>query len=346
MKINKIELINFRSHSKTLIKPKEGINLIVGPNGSGKTNLIEAIYYCCFARSFKNADDKDLLTEGKNSYVIRLNIEKKDKTYVLSCVYQNNKRCFMYNSKPVKKLSEINSMLNVLLFQPKLVNLFSDAPAERRKYFDLCISKNDSLYLDHLKRYRILLKERNLALKNDKVDKIFIFTLTNQIIGISEYIDSKRKLYIDSLNEKLETISNSVSNNQKALNLIYEPIVPLNHDYGVNLLRLYQNCYEDDVFAKQTQVGIHKEDYQMHIDKKPIQDFGSQGENRISVLSLILAQYELAKEKPVLLLDDVLSELDEENKQKFINELKKIEQTFITSTNEVDECFKINLQGE
>mgnify|MGYP000890499715 CR=1 FL=1 len=337
MKIEQVILYNFRNHKSFTYLPHEGLNVIVANNGKGKTNLLESIYYCSFGKSFRTNNDNDLITTGESEFIINLKVNNNESSHEIGASYKNKKKIFFLDKKPIKKISDLNHYLNVLLFEPNQVSLFTSEPINRRSFLDVLVSKISTHYLDLLKRYKNLLKERNSALKETKVDKIYVFTLTNQMIAISEEITDIRLKFIKEINLALEKVAEKISNKKQSLKLRYYPIIEYSEKYKEDLLRKYQETYEEDVLAKSTTIGVHKEDYVMLLNGKNIAQHGSQGENRLAVLSMILSLYFIKNSrKPIVILDDVLSELDEENQNRLIDFVKNFDQTFITTTRSLD----------
>ena len=337
MKIKTINLTNFRNYKTYTFTPNEGLNIITGLNGVGKTNLVESIYYLNLARGFKNKKDSDLVNENANEFILSAEVETNEVVNKINIYYnkiKNEKKIFV-NNKQIHKIMDLNKYINTLLFVPSMSELFKNSPQERRDYFNLCISKVSDKYYESLKQYKNLLKERNLALKQEKVDVNLINSINKQLIPLSKIIVSFRNVYVQKLNSVISTINSQISNKNKRLELIYLPTIPFNQDFEKGMIDLYRSSLEKDIKTQTTTVGVHKEDVLMNIDGKDISVFGSQAENRLAVVSLVLASYFVLKkdvDKPIVILDDVLSELDEINKENLINLTKELSQVFVTST--------------
>lgn len=337
MLIKQIELINFRNYKNINFVPNEKLNIITGPNGIGKTNLVEGIYYTNLAKGFRNKKDEELIKEGENEFIISCSIENGVQNHKLNFYFnskKNGKKIYL-DGKAIKKLSELNKITNILLFTPSMGELFKNSPQERRDYFDICLSKISDKYFENLKNYKKLVKSRNLALKSENVDRNLIKSIDKQLVPISKTIVSLRSVYVQRLNSIISSISEQISNKSKRLEIIYSPILPINQEFENKLFNLYQEKLEKDIVLQNTSVGIHKENYFMEIEGKDISVFGSQAENRLSVVALILSGYFVSKDetnRPVVILDDVFSELDAENREKLIEFTKKLSQVFITAT--------------
>ena len=350
MKIKKIEVANFRSHQNLTLTPMNNLIIITGSNGCGKTSILEIIYYICFGKSFKEKNELNLIKYDCSEFVIRGIIQNNDKENKFLIYVSKNERKFYFNDKLVTKLSQLNKYINVLLFEPKMVELFKNSSIQkRRNYLDLLLSKQSDLYLNDLKTYKKILKERNELLKQEVIDRVLLTTFTRQLCEVSKRIDYIRENFINKINKVLNDISKNISNNSKHLEIIYNSIVKNDDKYIENLAKLYKEANIQDIKEKTTTIGIHKEDYKLNIDDKDIGIFGSQAENRLGVLSFVLSPYFILKkdvEKPIILLDDVLSELDKNNQIRLLEFLKKLNQVFITSTS-VDEKyqeFEVNIE--
>ena len=337
MVLTKIELTNFRNYKTYQFTPNEGLNIITGSNGIGKTNLVEAIYYLNLARGFKNKKDSDLINESENEFIVTAYLKSEDSINKIHIYYnkvKNEKKIYV-NGKQVNKLMDLNKYINTLLFVPSMGEMFKNSPQDRRDYFNLCISKVSDKYYESLKTYQKLLKERNAALKQEKVDISLIKSINKQLIPVSKIIVSFRFAYVQRLNSVISSVNNQISNKNKKLELIYLPFLKLNQDFENNLLELYESSLEKDIKTQTTTNGIHKEDFLINIDGKDISVFGSQAENRLAVVSLVLSSYFVLKEgveKPIVILDDVLSELDETNREHLIKLTNQLSQVFVTST--------------
>lgn len=338
MKINKIDLINFRNYKTYTFCPNSGLNIITGSNGIGKTNLVEAIYYLNLARGFKNKKDTEVLNEKADEFILSAEVENNDGAINKINIYFNktrNEKKIYVNNKHITKIMELNKYINTLLFVPSMGELFKNSPQDRRDYFNLCISKVSDKYYESLKQYKTLLKERNAALKQEKVDINFIRAINKQLIPLSKIIVSFRSAYVQRLNSVICRVINQISNKSKRLELIYLPISKLDHDFENNLIGLYESSLEKDIKTQTTSVGVHKEDFLMNIEGKDISIFGSQAENRLAVVSLVLSSYFVLKDdvdKPIVILDDVFSELDAQNRENLIKLTTNLSQVFVTST--------------
>ncbi len=335
MIVKTLQLTNFRSYDNFKIDFSDKINIIIGNNGVGKTNLVEAIYYLSLGRSFKNVSDKVLIKNNASTAFIKLAVINDALTHEIRCYIDKKGKKITFNDKPVVRLSDLNKIMNAVIFVPNDVNFFKDSPRVRRQYFDVCIAKYANEYLYCLSAHRKILKERNELLKLKDTDLLRLEIVTNQLIEVSQSIVKFRLNYINEINAVLTKIIKAISNKNMVVKIIYRPFAELNNDFVENATKMYQESTNLDLITKTTNVGIHREDFIALKDGVNINEIASQGETRIIVLALKLCQYFMfkdKKEKPIIILDDVLSELDDEHQKSLLVFLQKLEQVFITST--------------
>lgn len=340
MVVKSITLKNFRNHSYLSYDFTSGLNILTGPNGVGKTNVVEALYYLSLARSFRVNDDSDLIEKDKDRAEIEATVSQGDINRKLKVILTKEGKQIFINNKAVSRVSDLAKCMNVVLFEPKDVMLFRGSPRARRNFLDISISKKCNPYLDYISRYDKVLKERNEILKSDKVDKILLDTTTEMLVKLSGPIVSYRQMYVKDINDILIKITRALTGEDKKIEVIYKPFVEYDGEFQKNALEAFKRAEDSDLKKKLTSIGIHREDISVSLNGKDIGEFGSQGENRIAALALKLSPYFLIEDKdkrPIVALDDVMSELDQTNRQRLINFLKKFEQVFITATRlEVD----------
>ena len=350
MIIKRIGLKNFRNHQSLSFDFTDHLNVITGLNAVGKTNIVEAIYYLSLGRSFRGNEDVDLIKKNHERAEIDAAILEGELTRKIKIIITKTGRVVMINGKNISKLSELSKCVNVILFQPKDVMLFSGPPRDRRNFLDIAISKKSSIYLDYISRYDKVLKERNDLLKMDKVDQTLLDVTTELMVKLSGSIISYRQMYVKDINDILNKITRALTGGKGKFELKYYPFVPYDADYQENAKKAFKRAEESDFKHKQTSIGIHREDISISLNGRDIATFGSQGENRIAALALKLSPYFLIEDKdkkPIIVLDDVMSELDHNNQERLIKFLRKFNQVFITGTKlDIPGCnhLKINSQ--
>ena len=340
MKINNLKLTNFRNYDSIEIEFQKGVNVIVGDNGIGKTNLVEAIDYLTLGRSFKTNDESELIRFHQEFAKVELEFDKKEKINLKAIISKESKK-ISYNDIELKKLSELSGKLIDVLFVPEDVSFFKGSPSERRKFLDINLSSLDSNYLLDLSTYKKLLKERNAILKEELVDKMYVSIIDQKMVEIEYRIVTHRKKIINKLNAVINQKFQNLDKSTNKVKLVYLTEVngfESKQEFEEKLLRRYNEEFESDVKRKVTSIGIHRDNLLMYLNGREIGVYGSQGQNRLGTLSLKLSMFEILKEElkeePIVILDDVLSELDSYHQEKLIEELLKIEQVFITCAKE------------
>ena len=342
MLIKQLNLRNFRNHQSLSFDFSENINTITGPNAVGKTNIVESIYYLSLAKSFRTDEDTDLIKKNQDKAEINATIVEGEITRKIKVIITRNGRSVMINGKPIANRQELFKVVNVILFQPKDVMLFSGPPMDRRNFLDISISKKSSIYLDYIFRYKKVLKERNELLKAEKLDQTLLDVTTEMLVKLSGSIISYRQMYVKDINDILNKITRALTGEEGTFELKYYPFVPYDTNFTDNAKKAYKRAEESDFKHKQTSIGIHREDISISLNGRDIAAFGSQGENRIAALALKLSPYFLIDDKdkkPIIVLDDVMSELDINNQRRLIKFLRKFNQVFITGTElNIQEC--------
>ncbi|MCF0117813.1 MAG: DNA replication and repair protein RecF [Bacilli bacterium] len=341
MIINELTLKQFRNHKASRINFDKGINVIIGKNGTGKTNIVEAIYFLSLARSFRTDDDKDLICEGCEFASVEGNFSSNDETKKIKIVLTPSTKKIICNGHEVKKISELTKLTNVISFKPSDVMIFDNSPSIRRKFLDISISKFDECYLTQLSLYDKLLKERNEILKQEHVDNLQLDVITEQMIDVEYEIVKKRKKFIGYLNEIINKVVVSLKSEASSISLNYFPFVKSSEEsFKETAKKAYFDSLERDLKTKSTNIGIQREDFSTFENGRNIEVFGSQGQKRQIALALKLCPYFLYKDderKPIVILDDVLSELDKANQDRLIRFVSHMEQVFITATNYHDQ---------
>ena len=334
MIVKELELHNLRNYEYLKVNFNKGINYIYGENASGKTNILEAIYFLSLTRSFRTSEIEELIKKDASFARILAKIDTQNVSKTLEISFNKSGKKILVNGKKVLKISELNSLINVISFIPKNTNLLKDAPKERRKFLNIYLSKFSNNYLKTLSVYEKILKERNDTFKAYKINPTLIDILTNQLISLNKEIYLYRKKFVNEINKYLADVFKEVSLTNEKLKMEYESFLNNQNENIENFLKNeFENIKEEEFKRKQTLIGIHKDDFKIYIDEKDVSLYGSQGENRISIISLILSLYFLNKEeKPIIVLDDVISELDEKHEENLLKYLENFNQVFITNT--------------
>ena len=335
MIVKTLTLKNFRNHSFSSFDFAKNINVITGPNAAGKTNIAEAIYYLSLARSFRTQENVNLIKKGCDKAEIYAVVAEGEIDRKIRIVITETGKQIFVNGKPVTKISELSNCMNAVLFEPKDVLLFRGSPKTRRNFLDINLSKKSLPYLDYISRYNKVLKERNELLKGEKVDPVLLDTTTEMLIKLSGPIVSYRQMYVKDINDILNKITRALTGEENKLEIVYKPFIEFGKDFQKEALMAFKRAESGDLRRKITSIGVHREDFSISLNGRDIGEFGSQGENRIVALALKLSPYFLIEDKdkrPVVVLDDVMSELDNIHKQRLITFLKKFEQVFITAT--------------
>lgn len=351
MIIKSIELKNFRNYEDLNISFDKGTNILYGDNAQGKTNVLEAAYMSGTTKSHKGSKDKEMIRFNEQEAHIRTVVEKKQpgtdvmKEYQIDMhLKQSRSKGIAINQIPIKKASELFGILNMVFFSPEDLNIIKNGPAERRRFLDSELCQLDKIYLADLTNYNKILNQRNKLLKDmvyrpDLGDTLPIWDM--QLVETGKKIINRRKQFIEELNEIVHGIHYKISGGKEELFLKYEPNID-----DIFFEDELNRAKQKDIKMCMTSVGPHRDDMLFSIGDIDIRKFGSQGQQRTSALSLKLSEIELVKKKihdtPVLLLDDVLSELDSNRQNYLLNSISDI-QTLITCTG-LDEFVKNRFQ--
>ena len=373
MYIESIELKDFRNYDYLSLDLDEKVNLLYGDNAQGKTNILEAVCIASTARSHRGAKDEEIiripelaaenvisddefLSNYKNEDAhIKLIVKKEfSRDRIDIHLKKNRSKGIALNGIPVRRAADIFGILQIVFFSPEDLDIIRRGPGVRRHFLDMDISRINSLYLNQLLGYNKVLESRNKLLKKisfarKEGDINTLDILDEQLILLGNEVISERIKYIRKLNILISSIHSSISGKREEAEIIYEP-----HATIETFAQELKKCREKDIKTGQTNVGPHRDDFTFSINGADVKRYGSQGQKRTAALSLKLAQIDIAKsmtgELPVLLLDDVLSELDF-NRQKFILEKIGNMQTIITCTGRdslikqefnVDRIFKVS----
>lgn len=334
MYLRSIELSQFRNYEKLDLKFDTGTNILYGDNAQGKTNILEAISVSGTTKSHKGSKDREMIRFGQEESHIKTVVMKQNMEYQIDIHMKKNKtKGIAVNKMPLKKASELFGILNIVFFSPEDLNIIKNGPSERRRFLDAELCQLDKIYFSDLVKYNKVLNQRNKLLKDMVFRPDLKETLPlwdEQLLEYGKKIIRRRNEFIHELNEIVLDIHRKISGEREELLLKYEP----NIDDAFFQDEL-NRAKERDLKYCQTSVGPHRDDMLFSVSDIDIRKYGSQGQQRTSALSLKLAEIELVKksihETPVLLLDDVLSELDSNRQNYLLNSIHDI-QTIITCT--------------
>ena len=334
MILTNLKLKNFRNYDDLDLTFNKKINIFIGNNAQGKTNILESIYVLSLTKSHRT--NKDLYLIKQNSLFTKIigTINDNDIINKYEVLINENGKRVSINDKPLKKVSEYLSKINAIMFCPDDLEIIKGSPQERRSFFNISISGFNNNYVRYLNEYNKILKTRNEYLKNyEIINKDYLDVLTNKLIDLNIYIYNERKKYVETINKYLKDIYKDITGKENIV-LKYDSF--MNNDDRNELEDKFNMVYNNELFQKVTLLGVHKDDFSIFIDDVKINNYGSQGQHRIAILCLKLAEIKIYEEeynkKPILLLDDIFSELDSTKKTNIIKFIKNDLQVFITST--------------
>ena len=352
MHIESVQLKNFRNYQDLTLDLDKGTNIFYGDNAQGKTNILESVYLCGTTKSHKGSKDKEIIRFGEEEAHIRMHVAKDGITYKIDMHLRKNKaKGVAINGLPIKKARELFGIVNLVFFSPEDLNIIKNGPGERRRFLDVELCQLDKIYLYNLTKYNKILNQRNRLLKDINFKPELLDTLAvwdMQLVEYGKKIIQTRKEFVEELNAIVYEIHKKISGNKEELVLKYEPDV-----IAENMEVQLEKCKEKDLRFGQTSVGPHRDDLCFMIQEIDVRKYGSQGQQRSCALSLKLSEIELVKksikETPILILDDVLSELDSNRQNFLLNSIHDI-QTIITCTGldefvrnrfEINKIFKV-----
>lgn len=336
MKIRNIGLISYRNYDKLNIELGSNVNVFQGENAQGKTNILEAIYYCAFGRSHRTSKVKDLIQWEKENARIRVyvDMERLDKSIEVNLL-GDGRKSISINKVKLTKIGDLLGVLNVVMFSPEDLKIVKDSPAVRRRFLDMEISQLDRKYYNSLVTYNKILMERNALLKSRRVDRNILDIYDIKLSEEASYIVSQRMNYISLLNSHGGVIHKEITKEKEVIRFEYKCSFDLSGKTKENLYNALKKQREKDMDRGSTSAGVHRDDFSIEINGADAKDFGSQGQQRTAILTMKFSSLEIIKkikgEYPILLLDDVLSELDLSRKKFILKSIENI-QTVITCT--------------
>ncbi|NIK12776.1 DNA replication/repair protein RecF [Alkalibacillus almallahensis] len=345
MHIENITIEQYRNYDSLSLEFDNQINVMIGENAQGKTNLMEAIYVLAFTKSHRTSKDKELIKWDSEYGKIKGSIFKRNRTFPLEVIFSGKGKKAKFNHIEQKRLSDYIGSLNVVMFAPEDLNLVKGSPQERRKFIDMELGQVQPVYIYHLGQYQKILKQRNALLKDlqrqSKQDRTMLHILTEQLIEHGSIVLTRRLQFLQKLREWAVPIHHGISRGLEELTINYEPTIDVSEDTDLEtIIEIYKAHFtsiEDrEVERGTTLAGPHRDDLMFEVNGRNVQTYGSQGQQRTTALSLKLAEIELIEQEvgeyPVLLLDDVLSELDDHRQSHLLNTIQGKVQTFVTTT--------------
>lgn len=334
MIIKSLELADFRNYETLNISFDKGTNILYGDNAQGKTNILEAIYVSATTKSHKGSKDKEIVNFNKEEAHIRTYLEKEDVEYRVDMHLRSNKsKGIAIDGQKIKKAADILGLLNIVFFSPEDLSIIKNGPAERRRFADMELCQLDNFYLYNLNNYNKIINQRNKLLKDMYFNPGLKETLNiwdSQLVSFGSKIIERREIFAEQLCEIIGDIHSKLSGGKEELIVKYEPDVLIE-----NFESKMKENQEKDIKTKVTSTGPHRDDFSFIVNGIDIRKYGSQGQQRTAALSLKLSEIELVKrmtkDTPVLLLDDVLSELDSNRQNYLLNSIGDI-QTIISCT--------------
>ncbi len=334
MKIRSLKLKNYRNYDLLKLDFDGAANIFYGDNAQGKTNILEAVYISGTTKSHRGAKDRELIRFGQDESHIEAIVEKNGIDYQLDMhLKKNSPKGIAINKMPIRKASELFGIVNFVFFSPEDLNIIKNGPSERRRFIDMELSQLDRVYLSNLTNYNRIVNQRNHLLKSMGIggelkDTLEVWDM--QLIQYGDKIIERRKEFLDKVNEIISSTHKKLTGNREEIQVIYEP-----SNGNLTLEQALQKNRERDIRIKSTSAGPHRDDICFMVGGLDIRRYGSQGQQRTAALSLKLSEIELvkqaAKDTPVLLLDDVLSELDKHRQNYLLDSINDI-QTLITCT--------------
>lgn len=331
--LERLTIYNYRNYDIADIRPSERLNVFVGDNAQGKTNLLESIYFSSIGRSPRTPRDNELIKWGADSATVKTRVSKKS-GYDDVMIRLDNAKRITINGMPISRLGELMGVLTTVLFTPDELRIVKDGPGERRRFIDIALCQMSKVYFDCLSRYNRVLSQRNKLLKNNPTDDA-IELWDAQLSSVGARVIKTRRGFVEKLAAFAGEMHRDISGTEQ-MTLKYESIEGQSTDeIESNFLAALKKSRERDKMLFATSVGAQRDDVAIMADDCDLRAYGSQGQQRTAALSLKLAVMELFREQtgeyPVLLLDDVLSELDETRQSKLLSHIKSY-QTIVTAT--------------
>lgn len=336
--LRQLTLLNFKNYSRRQFEFDKQLNYIIGLNGTGKTSLIDAIYYLCMAKSALFKSDIYSLRTGETLFFIKGFFEKLGIEYKITCSFEN-KKILKLNDKPYIRLSEHIGLLPCVVVLPSDTNLIFGSSQVRRRFVDLILCQTSKTYVQNLVNYNTLIKQRNQSLKDSletgKIDQVLFQTWDNLLVPLNKTISTARRDFIEIFKTYTQKYYNALAPVDENIDLEY--ITNVEHS---NFENKFKTAFRREVQLGRTLMGVHKDDFNYYLNGKSLRYYGSQGQQKTYILALKLAHYEFCKVQsqvnPILLLDDIFDKIDEERYSKLLELVCQCGQVFITDVSRRD----------
>lgn len=340
MYINKIKLNNFRNYEEQEIILENGINIFYGDNAQGKTNIIESIFLCSIGKSFRSKKDSELIKFNELSTTVEIDYKKEDRSGKIK-VQLGEKKEFFINGVKQNKISNIIGKINIVIFSPDDIEIIKDGPGRRRKFIDMMISSLKPNYIHLLNDYNKVLEQRNTYLKHiikERKSESLLDVFDEQLAELSYSIFEYRNMYLEKFSNIIQETHDIITKNTKNQEIIKIKYISNAVDKE-GFLNNLKKSRKIDLARGYTSTGVHRDDFIIYINKKIVSIYGSQGQQRTSILTLKLCELKIVTEEigetPILMLDDFMSELDENRRKSFLENLND-SQVIITCTDNVE----------
>ncbi|MBR5340480.1 MAG: DNA replication/repair protein RecF [Erysipelotrichaceae bacterium] len=333
MLIRTLRLRDYRNYYRKFVEFDPHLNIIIGKNGSGKTNILESIVVVSNTKSYRTNEDSDLIRNGADFATINLVSDDFEYKVVIN---KKNKSLYI-NNNLVKRTSSFIGKINAILFKPSDLELFTQSPSERRKLLDIELSKISNSYIQSLLNYNSLLKDKNRLLKELELDEVLLDVINESMAPLIRIIVKEREDFFDTINEYISPIYEMISGKEANIVITYKKCSEIG-DVKEELLK----AKERDIYYHYTTYGPHHDDYRFTIDGHDINAYASQGQKRMILIAFKFALMRYVQRQtsrtPIVLLDDILSELDKENQERLLNIIPSDTQVIITNTdiNDID----------
>ena len=341
MRITGLRLRDFRGYQQVMLSPPEGVTMLVGENGAGKTNLLEAVHLCCVGRSHRTSQDKEMIRKDQETAAVQLTVEKNDGKHEVGVrLFENarKRKVVFVNGKTASRLGELMGHATCVIFSPEDLSLVKDGPQVRRRFLDILLSQEQKAYFYALQTYSNALKQRNALLKQGEIRQLSAWD--EQLAMAAAPVVRLRRAACQQLHQKAQTHYRYIGGREEEVfSLSYQGHLAEASDISDAMMKGLDASRQEDIRRQTTSFGPHRDDVILSLKGEPLKAFGSQGQMRTAALSMKLAAFDLLEsiqgEPPILLLDDVLSELDSDRRRRLIARIGRA-QALLTCTDPSD----------